>query len=210
MMKVYSRRQLMMEIGRPYDAEIEYLGSDGSSYINTGIYPNYSDNVELIFKLSDVASSIRDNLSFFGAFRGWAQDAFHHIWNNENVFHLPIGGYVNRLFILNESNYTNNWHSFVLKGTNCILDGATTTVSRAVGATNVPMYVFVSNLNNLVLYGYGTKRYFKNFKLLDSNNIPKLDLIPVRVGNVGYMYDKVSGKLFGNSGTGEFILGPDK
>lgn len=35
------------------------------------------------------------------------------------------------------------------------------------------------------------------------------DAIPVRVGNVGYMYDKVSGKLFGNAGTGDFILGPD-
>ena len=35
------------------------------------------------------------------------------------------------------------------------------------------------------------------------------DFIPVRVGNVGYMYDKVSGQLFGNSGTGSFILGPD-
>ena len=37
-----------------------------------------------------------------------------------------------------------------------------------------------------------------------------LDMIPVRVGNVGYMYDKVSRKLFGNAGTGYFILGPDK
>jgi hypothetical protein len=36
------------------------------------------------------------------------------------------------------------------------------------------------------------------------------DFIPVRVGNVGYMYDKVSGQLFGNSGTGSFVLGPDK
>lgn len=36
-----------------------------------------------------------------------------------------------------------------------------------------------------------------------------MDLIPVRVGNVGYMYDKVSGELFGNDGSGEFILGKD-
>lgn len=36
-----------------------------------------------------------------------------------------------------------------------------------------------------------------------------LDLIPVRVGSVGYMYDRVSGTLFGNIGTGDFIVGPD-
>ena len=35
------------------------------------------------------------------------------------------------------------------------------------------------------------------------------DFIPVRVGQVGYMYDRVSGQLFGNAGTGAFIVGPD-
>lgn len=37
-----------------------------------------------------------------------------------------------------------------------------------------------------------------------------LDLIPVKDNGVGYMYDKVSGQLFGNSGSGSFILGNDK
>ncbi len=36
-----------------------------------------------------------------------------------------------------------------------------------------------------------------------------LDMIPVRVGQVGYMYDKVSGQLYANSGSGDFILGND-
>ena len=35
------------------------------------------------------------------------------------------------------------------------------------------------------------------------------DYIPVRVGTVGYLYDRVSGALFGNAGTGDFVLGPD-
>jgi hypothetical protein len=37
-----------------------------------------------------------------------------------------------------------------------------------------------------------------------------IHLIPVRVGQVGYMYDKISGQLFGNVGTGSFFLGLDK
>jgi hypothetical protein len=45
-------------------------------------------------------------------------------------------------------------------------------------------------------------------KVLNGNQ-PVFDAIPVRVGQVGYMYDKVSGQLFGNAGTGDFILGPD-
>ena len=36
------------------------------------------------------------------------------------------------------------------------------------------------------------------------------NLIPVRKGTVGYLYDKVSGQLFGNANsTGAFTLGPD-
>jgi hypothetical protein len=35
------------------------------------------------------------------------------------------------------------------------------------------------------------------------------DFIPVRKGDVGYMYDRVSGQLFGNAGTGAFVLGSD-
>ena len=37
----------------------------------------------------------------------------------------------------------------------------------------------------------------------------ELDLIPVRIDQTGYLYDRVSGELYGNDGTGEFILGPD-
>ena len=36
-----------------------------------------------------------------------------------------------------------------------------------------------------------------------------MHLIPVRKKDVGYMYDRVSGELFGNAGTGAFIIGPD-
>ena len=36
------------------------------------------------------------------------------------------------------------------------------------------------------------------------------DYIPVRKGTVGYLYDRVTGELFGNAGTGDFALGPDK
>ena len=47
-------------------------------------------------------------------------------------------------------------------------------------------------------------------KMWDGEDNLMADFIPVRVGDVGYMYDRVSGELFGNSGTGAFIIGPDK
>ena len=36
------------------------------------------------------------------------------------------------------------------------------------------------------------------------------DFACVRIGDEGAMYDRVSGQLFGNAGTGAFVIGPDK
>ena len=34
-------------------------------------------------------------------------------------------------------------------------------------------------------------------------------LVPVRIGKEGFMYDEVDGTLYGNAGTGQFVLGAD-
>lgn len=59
----------------------------------------------------------------------------------------------------------------------------------------------------VVLFGLSVVRLY-NVELL-KNGEKLRDFIPVRVGEVGYMYDQVSGELFGNAGSGSFILGPD-
>lgn len=56
------------------------------------------------------------------------------------------------------------------------------------------------------LYPFSGKVFY--LKFYQNNNLVR-DLIPVRVGQVGYLYDKASGILFGNVGTGDFILGND-
>lgn len=50
--------------------------------------------------------------------------------------------------------------------------------------------------------------------ITDVKNV-KADFIPVRFTNEqgvseGAMYDRVSGQLFCNQGTGDFVIGPDK
>lgn len=42
------------------------------------------------------------------------------------------------------------------------------------------------------------------------NGVLVRDYIPVRVGQTGYLFDNVSKQLFGNAGTGAFVIGPDK
>ena len=71
----------------------------------------------------------------------------------------------------------------------------------------MPMCLFaVSSYSNP---GYRPSKiaiaYFRAF----CKNEIVCDLVPVRISEVGYMYDKVSKRLIGNAGNGKFILGPD-
>ena len=45
---------------------------------------------------------------------------------------------------------------------------------------------------------------------VSEGGVLRFDGIPVRKGTTGYLYDRVSKQLFGNAGTGDFVLGPDK
>lgn len=64
--------------------------------------------------------------------------------------------------------------------------------------------------NLKLFYGYNTNTVgrlysYKHIK----NGVVMVDLVPVRVGSVGYLYDKKNGVIYGNSGTGNFVVGPD-
>ena len=69
------------------------------------------------------------------------------------------------------------------------------------------MYLFAYNRNGTTT-GF-CKTRVSSF-IVKENGVTVCDLIPVRKNGVGYMYDRVSGTLFGNSGTGAFTIGPDK
>ena len=53
-----------------------------------------------------------------------------------------------------------------------------------------------------------SKEKIASYQILKDNVLVR-DFIPVRNEGVGYLYDKVSGQLFGNAGTGSFTYGND-
>jgi len=71
------------------------------------------------------------------------------------------------------------------------------------------IYLFTANLGTNTpnsQYAVGAKIY--SAKFFDNGTLVR-SFVPVRVGTVGYLFDRVSGQLFGNSGTGDFVCGPD-
>ena len=188
-----------------YDKEIGYLESSGTQYINTNII--YNGNYRFIVKfLCNTMYSPEDqaSASVFGARSGPTNDSFQF-----STFRNGCFAY-NRLYdhmdIITNTEYivefTRNGKLYI-NNTEKLSDISNLTY-------NTPNYIALFALNQLstITEHFIGRIYY--FKLFDENDNIILDLIPVRKGQVGYMFDKVSQQLFENNGTNSFLLGPDK
>lgn len=169
------------DINLPYDKEIEYLQSNGTQYIDTKYKTNNIDSFELI---CDVDATT----GYMGSNGNLQMDLSTEVSQNRRIIkvvHSPNNGpitYVNDVQIKSEAYHTYNNYIITL---------------FAIG------------------WGEYDAKYYNNTVTIYSakliiNNITVRDFIPVRIGTTGYMYDKISKQLFGNLGTGNFILGTDK
>ena len=185
----------------PYDAEIEYLGSSGTQFIDTGIVPTATTGVYSHINRTATGDKYAMGLRDTSGNTRWCA-------GNNGSWYLGYGSYYSSSGISgNEADIKLNWMNDKKFYTE--FSGATKTY-------NLPTLNFTPQ-NNIRLFGSAgvtgsTYRFtgtISFFKISDGSNVI-MDLIPVRVGQVGYMYDKISRTLFGNDGTGSFTLGNDK
>lgn len=181
----------------PYDAEIEYLESTGTQWIDTKVRYNTNNRLLLEYDYTSKTSGFGNSM-IFGC------DDTPRI--SFNLFYAP------KLFIRIENiikTVSPTSHTIIVENkmiysyTNTGYELLEDVSSISSFETPVSIYLFAWNSHNKMQFP--TIIRIKRF-LIDNT----CDLIPVRVGTTGYMYDKVSGQLFGNAGTGNFILGPDK
>ena len=189
----------------PYDAEIEYLESTGSQYINTGIKP---DNT---YTFDTKIAALRDNYNcvYWGVrSAGTPGDFNKQCYCNSNTTDSADDKI--RAISLYSTAWTGegNWTSGIVPTLRTMYSFTNMTVVSTMETMTYPITLFAFNIKGTVNTSMGICRIgaFTAY----SSGIKVIELIPVRVGTTGYMYDKVSGKIFGNAGTGAFILGPDK
>lgn len=183
----------------PYDMELEYLESTGTQYINTGIINNSSVIIDMKMSASGTNCLHGSEYTYQYRFK-WGADGNGRIYygyqnnhtsgvtfqlNQPCTYHLKQG-----------EQYVKDYQG------NTILSSSETLSTYS---TN-PIMLFKCYSGSDWVNTSGTTRIY-SCKIY--NNGVLMDLIPVRIGQIGYLYDKVSGQLFGNSGTGNFILGPD-
>lgn len=185
----------------PYDARIEYIEGDGTQWIDTGVIPtlttisqikvyHISSNAIIYGYVPDIENADRYDYRLF------INHSYGHLF-----FDTPDN---NRCQINSMGNY-NEMYELEL-GNNYIKDLTNNTIlgSTSKYKTNPACSI---KLNYTRDNEISSNRWYY-VKIYDNNTL-LLDLIPVRKDGVGYMYDTISKRFFGNQGTGEFILGPD-
>lgn len=205
-MLINLRNALMAGKRLPYDAEVEFLESTGGQYINTGVLASAALNDAQI-DITYSSSSTSGDLYIFGGGATF-NTAIQCVINSSSNYFQPSWG--QSLAIAN--GYAANavatlrmtYNDYALTFGTTTRTGAFTATSRTFDDRAI--YLFRGNRTS---GGINTKPVRIYAFKISRNGIPILDLIPVRKGAVGYLYDRVSGKLFGNAGTGDFVLGPD-
>ena len=197
---------IWQSIQLPYDAEIEYLESSGTQWIDTGITPNTNTKVQFKFKNFDSTGNV-----IIGYYIGNDRSDWRFFnYDQRAYFDLPVNNNDRdgmRIVDNNENSRIYKSAIYELELGNYYVKNLNTNTILVSGEPQT-----YTGISTITLNYYDSSRISKNefyyVKIYDGDTLVR-DLIPVRIGQIGYMYDKVSNTLFGNSGTGDFILGPD-
>lgn len=191
--------------GLPYDAEIEYLESTGTQYIETGIIPDADTGMKMV-----ADSPINTADVYIAGLRNTNENTRWCIgWSRNSQWY---GGYVT-------TSGASGVHDEPVEVTLNFGNTKTFTVGGDY-SYNLPTLGFEPAYNIRLFGSAGVVASYtsasvkiRSAQISQDTSIVR-DYIPVRFTNElgqpeGAMYDRVSGALHRNQGTGEFVRGDD-
>ena len=189
----------------PYDAEVEYLAQNSiQAYIDSGIVATEKTASEC--SAYTLATPGYYGTDFFGSRQSYNSRAFEVGLKSAGMVSTWGGAYTPAIAISDPTSP----HIYRLDRGSLFVDGVLKYTFGTAGvpfSTPTPIWIFAGY--NYPYRQVSAVRYCKIWQ----DAVLVRDFIPVRVGSgssaVGYMYDRVSGQLFGNAGTGAFVIGPD-
>ena len=193
---------------RPYYCEVEYLESTGTQYIDTGVKGTTTTiGVDVEWEFSNADS----DMCIFSSRSNQISNTFTLFWlkTSNNRARFDASGQIFFNDSINTS--SNQLYRFTYKSADgdAVMynltngNSETKTVGRITTLSTNNLYLFSSRDAGMVV-SY-IKMYY--FKLYDGDTLLR-DMIPVLDWDMKpCMYDKVSGQLFYNQGTGEFLYG---
>lgn len=191
----------------PYDAQVEYLQSNGNAYINTGITPSATTGMLIKGMPTGTADRVWAGQRNGGSTATrWYVGSSTRYYGGYGAFVAPspdITTDTTAIYTL-KLNYKGDGNFVILDGNNTILATVALLSLGFTPANNIRLFGSAGATGNT--YKWPGKMYAAE---ITQNSDVVMNLIPVRVGTVGYMYDTISGQLFGNNGSDSFGVGPD-
>ena len=189
----------------PYDAEVEYLESTGTQWIDTRV--NADSNLSVEITMANAGTPFT-NVNPCGVILITPRSRHHLNFDRLAGICYYFGN--NDISSLISKYHPADAEIFTFKvdaiSKTFTVDSFLGTLPNDTFDTGLSYWLF--GRNGTTPPHLGSLRIY-SAKLWDGNTLVR-DFIPVCVGSVGYLYDRVSGELFGNAGTGEFVIGPDK
>lgn len=192
-------------VATPYKYQVEWLEGLGDSYIETEVYPKGT----MTFDCSCAITTPNFNAAIFGTRQsGTYKDSGKQCYlgcNGNGTGKFLLASYSTDI---SKSEFYQNWMTSYSPAVGVMYDLIGMTVKPNLVTFSHPMLLF-SFYNVNVISDAGKCRIGK-WRVYD-NGILLVDMIAVEGHDgKGYMYDRISNKLYGNKGTGEFIIGPRK
>lgn len=202
-----TKQDIEIEFISPY-IKLEYIESTGTQYIDTGII--IDNNIGYETKIS-IKKLNGGNANLFGGATNVGKDMCYFVIDREGNFKYRFG----------DTSYNTTIYTAGVDEKLEIIFNRNNDLSINVNGneqyvtlqefSRTPLF-YLGQLvigNNKTVY-YPTDNLIYFFKIYQSEKLVR-DFIPVKrkSDNVVCMYDKVSGEFFENSGTGEFIAGPE-
>ena len=203
MNEMIRRRMMMGGSALPYDAEVEWIQGVPGYMINCDVEVN-NNGYSIVSRVLIPSSSGFVDIFEKTTREGGTQNLWYLTLAHNNRMHFNVNT-TYQDFIVNSS-IRNTLVDVNVFSNTVLLRWNNTSASRTV-STPATGKGTIRLFNVRRDRADGVRMYY--FRLPDGSIIR--DMIPVRKGNIGYMYDKVSGRIFGNANTtGYAIIGPDK
>ena len=195
---------------------VEYLGSNGQAYIDIPISINYNAGIDIKTELIPVYASSYANSSIFTV--GATGPNTIPSSNGVNVYYKS---YSNNMITYSSSiSNTSTNGDFIMqvsKHEKLILNTSRVISSHTYSESSRPLVNGVTTTNLRLFAGYPSSGMPQGYPIKICNfnvNITVADqyyaiLTPVKLNNVGYMYDTISGELYKNIGSSSFTFGPE-
>lgn len=192
----------------PYDSKVVYIDIPANAYIDSGIIPTDSTGFSYIgqrFTSPAVAfigyRHTHTTTQYLYVYGYNSVGVFSHNNINTNVSYSSVTTDYDQLVEYK----MNLYNSRRVACDDIVSDYVLPSLSFVPNSTMYVGAVHVSS--NDALQSSGRTRCYGCI-ITEGDKIVR-DYVPVRIGQVGYLFDRVSGQLFGNAGTGTITVGND-